>query len=105
MHCFSLLLWVKVFSDCSRQVLFSFGGQKKCLLVALDRRLPYTRTTVWELAKAELKLVVLEEWSSYKGDRLNRFGCTSFSCNFIRLSGCSALYGVNQISINYNQEY
>ena len=42
---------------------FSFGEQKKWLLVALDSWLSYTVTIVWELARADLVLVVLDEWS------------------------------------------
>ena len=30
----------------------------------------------WEFAWADSVLVVLDEWSSYRGGRLNRFECT-----------------------------
>ena len=56
---------------------FSFGGQKKWLVVVLDSWLSYAVTIVWELAWADLVLVILDEWLSYRGDRLNRFDCTS----------------------------
>ena len=35
----------------------------------------YTVTIVWEFALADPVLVVLDEWSSYRGGRLNRFDC------------------------------
>ena len=38
---------------------FSYGGQKKCLLVTLDRRSTYTVIIVWELAWADSAMVVL----------------------------------------------
>ena len=37
----------------------------------------YTVTNVWKLAWADSALVVLGEWSSYRGGRLNRFDCNS----------------------------
>ena len=52
---------------------FSFGGQKKWSLVALDRWSSYTITTVWELAWADSALVVLDDWLSYGGGRISRF--------------------------------
>ena len=55
---------------------FSFGGQKKRSLVALGRCLSYTITIVWRFAWADSALVVLDEWSSYRDSRLNRFDCT-----------------------------
>ena len=45
-------------------------------MVALDRWSSYTVTIVWEFAWADSALVVLDEWSSYRGGRLNRFDCT-----------------------------
>ena len=42
---------------------FSFGEQKKWLLVALGSWLSYAVMIVWELARADLVLVVLDEWS------------------------------------------
>ena len=72
--CFPFLCWVK-FCDCFRQVFILFGTQKKCSLVALDRWLSYTVTTVWEFAWVDSALVILDEWLSYRGGRLNRFDC------------------------------
>ena len=46
---------------------FSFARQKKWLLVVLDRWLSYTVTIVWIFAWTDSALVVLEEWSSYRG--------------------------------------
>ena len=45
------------------------------LLVALDRCSSYAVTVVWELAWADSVLVVLDEWSSYRGYRLSKFSC------------------------------
>ena len=57
---------------------FSFGIQKKWLLVALDMWLSYTVMAVREFALADSGLVVLDKWSSYRGGPLNRFYCTFF---------------------------
>ena len=46
-----------------------------CSLVALDTWSSYTIMFVWELAWADLALVVLDESSSYRGGRLSRFDC------------------------------
>ena len=52
--------WMKFCSGCFRQVFFIWGlgggrgGQKKWLLVALDRWLSYAVTIVWELAWADV---------------------------------------------------
>ena len=54
---------------------FSFGRQKKWSLVALDWWLSYTVTVAWEIAWVDSALVVLDEWSSYRGGHLNRFDC------------------------------
>ena len=54
---------------------FSFEGQKKWSLVALDRCLSYTVTIIWPLAWADSGLVILDEWSSYRGGRLSKFDC------------------------------
>ena len=39
----------------------------------LDEWSPYTVTIIWEFAWVDSALVPLDEWSSYEGDRLNRF--------------------------------
>ena len=72
--CDPSLCWVKFCSDCFRQY-FSFGRQNKWSLIALDRLSSYTIMSVWEFAWAASALVVLDEWSSYRGrgGRLNRF--------------------------------
>ena len=52
----------------------SFGaGKKRWSLVKLDKWPSHTVTILWELASADSALVVLDEWSSYKGGPLNRF--------------------------------
>ena len=43
----------------------------------LDICSSYTVTVVWKFAWANSALVVLDEWSFYGGDRLNRFDCTA----------------------------
>ena len=73
MHCFSFFCLVKVCSNHFRQVLFSFEGPKKWSLVALDRYSSYTGTIARELAWMDSKLVVLDEWSSYRVSRLRWF--------------------------------
>ena len=45
----------------------------------LDRWVLYTVMFVWEFAVADSALVVLEEWSSYRGGHLNRFNCNAYS--------------------------
>ena len=67
---------VKSFSGCFRQGFSSFGREKEWLLAALDRWLPYTVTVVQEFAWADSALVILDEWSSYRGGHLSRFNCT-----------------------------
>ena len=41
----------------------------------LDRWSSYTVGTTWELAWTDSALVVLDQWSSYRGGRINRFDC------------------------------
>ena len=74
-HCFPFLCWLKFRCDCSRQVFFHLGD-KKWLMVTLDRCSSYTVTLVWELAWANSALVILEEWLSYRGGCLRRFDYT-----------------------------
>ena len=74
--CFQFLRWVK-FCWLFQTGFFSFGRQKKWLLVALGRWSSYTVMVVWEFARVDSALVVLDEWSSYRGGRLNRFDCIS----------------------------
>ena len=72
MNCFPFFWWIKFCSGCLIQV-FSFGGQKKWSLVALDNWSSYIVKIVWELAWAESVLVILDEWSSYTGGCISRF--------------------------------
>ena len=58
---------------------FSFGRQKKWLLVVLDTWTSYTVTIAWEFAWADSALAVLDEWSSYRGGHLNRFDFNGLS--------------------------
>ena len=60
------------FIGCFRQFFFIWET-KKWSLVVLDRLLSYTVTIVWEFSWADSELVVLVEWSSYRGGRLNMF--------------------------------
>ena len=76
MHCSHFLCWIKFCTGSFRQGFFSFGGQKKWSLVALDRWSSYTVTIVWELAWAVSALVVLDEGLSYRGIPLDLF----FTC-------------------------
>ena len=59
--------------------LSSFERQKKWLLFALHRSSSYTVTIVREFARADSALVVLDERSSFRGGRLNRFDCSALS--------------------------
>ena len=85
--CFPFLGWVKFYCACFRQIFCSFGRQKEWSVVALDRWLSYTVTIVWDFAWADSALVVLGKCSSYRGDCLNRFDCTSEK-HFIILEAC-----------------
>ena len=76
MHYFPFLHWIKLCSGCFRQVIFNFGDKKKCSLVALSRWSSYAVTTAWELAWMDSALVILGEWSTYRGGRMTRFDCT-----------------------------
>ena len=58
---------------------FFIWETKKWSLVASDRQPSYTVTVAWEFALVNSVLVVLDEWSSYRGGCLNRFDCTRFS--------------------------
>ena len=71
--CFAFLCCVEFFSACFGQVLFHLGDKKKWLLVALDRWSAYTVANILELARVDSALVILGEWSSYRGGRLDRF--------------------------------
>ena len=75
LHLFPISLLGKVLKWFFLDRFFSFGRPKKWLLVALDRWLPYTVTTVWEFAWADLALVVLGKCLSYRSGHLNRFDC------------------------------
>ena len=74
---FLFLFLVMFCIGCFRQVVFSFGSQKKWSLVTLGRWSSYTVTIVWEFAWADSASVVFDKWSSYRGGRLNRFDCIS----------------------------
>ena len=60
---------------------FSFRGQKKWLLVALDRSLSYIVIFEWEFAWADSALVVLDKRSSYRGGCLSRFDFSTYNMN------------------------
>ena len=44
----------------------------------------YTVTIIWELAWADIALVILDKWTSYRGGRLTRFDCI-FLYRFIKV--------------------
>ena len=77
MPCLPFLHWMEFCSGCYRQGFFHFGD-KKWSLVALDRLLSYTVMIVWELAWVDSALVVLNNWSPYRGGRISRFDCILF---------------------------
>ena len=56
--------------------LFFIWETKKWWLVAWSY---YTVTIVREFAGVDSALVVLDEWLSYRGGRLNRFDCNPVS--------------------------
>ena len=49
------------------------------VLYALNRWLFYRVTTVQEFARVDSVLVVLDEWTSYRGGRLGKFNCNALS--------------------------
>ena len=59
---------------------FFIWETKKWSLVALDTWSSYTVMIVWEFAWADSASVVLDEWPSYRGGRLNRFDCICLVC-------------------------
>ena len=75
MHLFPISALGKSFQWFFQTGFFSFGGQLKWSLVALDRWSFYTVTNVQEFAWADSALVSLNEWSNYRGGPLNRFDC------------------------------
>ena len=42
-------------------------------------------TIVWELAWADSTLIVLDEWSSYRGACISRFDCTAIKIELYRI--------------------
>ena len=83
--CFPFLCWVKFCSGCFRQVFFHLENKKKWLFVALGKWSSYTVTIVWKFAWADSALVVLDDWSFFRGYRLNRFDCTKNGKRWISL--------------------
>ena len=81
MHHFSFFRWVKfVVVVLGRFFLHLAEGREGGGgrgLVALDRWSSYAIMIVWELAWVESTLVILDEYSSYRGCRLSRFDCIS----------------------------
>ena len=61
------------FINCPTYV--DIGSQKKWSLVDWEVWLSYTVTIVWEFAWADSALAILDELSSYRSGRLNRFDC------------------------------
>ena len=59
--------------------LFFIWETKKWSLVALNRWSSYAVTMVRGFAGADSALIVLDEWSPYRGGRLSRFDCDDLS--------------------------
>ena len=55
--------------------LFFIWETKRVVAGHIGQVVVLTVTTVWEFAWADLTLVVLDKWSSYRGGRFNRFDC------------------------------
>ena len=68
--CLPFLHWVRLCRGYFRQVFV-----KKWSLVSLGKWSSYKITIVWEFAWVDSVLVILDEWSSYKGGCLNSFDC------------------------------
>ena len=77
--CFAFLCWIKFISGYFRWAFFHLGEKNKWSLVALDRWSSYAVTIVWEFAWADSALIILDEWSFYRGGHLNRFDCNTLS--------------------------
>ena len=60
-------------------LFFHLGDKEKCSLVALNRWLSYAVTIAQEFTWVDSALVVLDEWSSYRGGCLNMFDCNALS--------------------------
>ena len=74
--CFPFFRWVKFCSGCFRQVFFIWDTKKVVAGRVRQVVVLYSNDcNVWEFVWAESVLVVLDEWSSYKSGRLNRFDC------------------------------
>ena len=75
-HCLPFLPRITFFSGCFRQFFFLFGGQKNlwnlCSLVVLEVGCLYSNDCIG-LAWANSGLVILDEWSSYRGGCLSWF--------------------------------
>ena len=54
---------------------YSLGEGLQWSLVALDRWSSYTVTIAWEMAWEDSALVVLNQWSLYRGGRFTKFDC------------------------------
>ena len=82
--CFPFRRIVKFCSDCFRQFFFFFffiWVSKKMVAGHVGRWSSYTVTIVWEFASVDSALDILDEWSSYRGARLNRFDCIACKTN------------------------
>ena len=77
--CFAFFCWIKFISGYFRWAFFHLGEKNKWSLLALDRWSSYAVTIVWEFAWADSALIILDEWSFYRGGHLNRFDCNTLS--------------------------
>ena len=84
MHCFLCLFRIS-FLDKGYQWLFQMTffhlGDKKSVRWSgqIGVALSYTVTIVQEFSWVDSALVVLNEWLSYRGGRLNKFSCNALS--------------------------
>ena len=72
MQCFLFLRWITFCSDCRRQVFFYLVDKKSDRVRQVV--VLYSKDYM-ELVWVVSELVVLNEWSSYRGGRFSRFDC------------------------------
>ena len=72
MHCFLFLRWITFCSDCRRQVFFYLVDKKSDRVRQVV--VLYSKDYM-ELVWVVSELVVLNEWSSYRGGSFSRFDC------------------------------
>ena len=87
MDSFPYFRWIKFCSGCFRQVFFFIWGPKR-VVAGRVRQVFVLYSNDWVgIGLGGLSIVVLGEWSSYKGGRRSRFDCSYFVNQFNWLSG------------------